>query len=312
MSPRLLIAPVFLLVAAVSLAVPTHVHADGDPGGGGGGNDNQLSQGVTSGVNVNGSDVTVNAGVNQGVGGGNTGTPATVTTSTGTTCTSQAVDAVTAAGLINSNPATNMTMTGDPGAGTWYVITCPGTTPSLLFVGSPSGQQVQPPALAQPQALAQEALATLHLPGPGLRMSPATTAQLVNFEDWLWVDPSIWHPISATATAGPVSATAVATPDRVVYDMGDGGQVVCSGPGTPYDPNRSPDGQSTNCSYTYRSSSAGQPGNHFTATATIYWTVRWTAAGAPGGGNLGQIPGETSSAPVEVDEIQAVNVAASR
>ena len=56
-------------------------------------------------------------------------------------------------------------------------------------------------------------------------------------------------------------------------------------------------------------SSAGQPNNRYTATATIYWTVRWTAAGAPGGGNLGEIPGDTTSTSVEVDEIQAINTA---
>ena len=309
MVSRRLLTDGIALTAAVLLIVicPRSVLADGDPGGGSG---NYGGQQGTSGVDVNGTDVTVNAGLTQGTGSSSQGSSATVTTSSGGTCSSRAIDPVSAANLINQNPNTSTTMTGDPGAGTWYVITCPGTTPSLLFVGAPIGQQAPPPPLAQPQALAQEALATLHLPGPAFRMSPASTAQIVNFQDWLWVDPSIWHPISATATAGRVSATATATPDRVVYVMGDGGQVVCNGPGTPYDTNVPPDQQSTNCSYMYRSSSAGQPGNRYTATATIYWTVRWTAAGALGGGNLGQIPGETSSAPVEVDEIQAVNVAA--
>jgi hypothetical protein len=267
---------------------------------------NAYAQGVTSGAQINGADVTVNAGLTQGTGG--TAAPTTVKAASGSVCTSQAVDSLTAVDLLNHNPTTNVSINGAPGSGTWYLISCPGTTPSLLFVSTagPGGAQ---PALAQPKALAQEALATMHLPGPTVEMSPPSGAEVVNFQDWLWVDPSTWHPISATATAGPVSATAVAMPDRVVYDMGNGARVVCNGPGTAYDPNVAAAQQSTNCSYLYLASSAGQPNNHYTATATVYWTVRWTAAGAPGGGNLGEIPGDTTSTSVEVDEIQAVNTA---
>src|ERR1700676_600492 len=97
------------------------------------------------------------------------------------------------------------------------------------------------------------------LPGPTVGMSPPSGAQLVNFQDWLWVDPSTWHPISATANAGPVSATATATPDRVLYDMGNGAQVVCNGRGMPYNPGVPAAQQTTNCGYTYLASSAGQP-----------------------------------------------------
>jgi hypothetical protein len=65
------------------------------------------------------------------------------------------VDSLTAVGLINQNPNASITMNGDPGhgAGTWYVITCPGTTPSLLFDGSAPRGALGP--LARPSALAQ-------------------------------------------------------------------------------------------------------------------------------------------------------------
>jgi hypothetical protein len=306
MSYRLLTAfSAMVIGAALAVASAQPVAADPPPPPTNG-NNNAGVQGLTSGANVNGTDVTVNAGLTQGT--GSNSSPTTVKTSSGSTCTSQAVDSLTAVNLINQNPSTGISMSGDPGQGTWYLITCPGTTASLLFRSALGPQGAQPP-LAQPSALAQEAFATMHLPGPTVEMSPPSGAEVVNFQVWLWVDPSTWHPISATATAGPVSATAVATPDRVVYDMGNGGQVVCNGPGRAYDPNVPPAQQPTNCSYLYHTSSAGQPNNRYTATATIYWTVRWTAAGAPGGGNLGEVPGDTTSTSVEVDEIQAINTA---
>jgi hypothetical protein len=305
MSYRVLTTFGAVLVGSVLVvASPERVLADIPPSTAG--NNNAGVQGLTSGANINGADVTVNAGLTQGTGA--SASPTTVKSASGSTCTSQAVDSLSAVGLLNQNPATNVTVNGAPGAGTWYLVNCPGTTPSLLFV-STVGLGGTQPALAQPRALAQEALATMHLPGPTLEMSPPSGAEVVNFQDWLWVDRSTWHPISATATAGPVSATAVATPDRVVYDMGNGAKVVCNGPGTAYAPDLPPGQQSTNCSYLYLTSSAGQPNNRYTATATIYWTVRWTAAGAPGGGNLGEIPGDTTSTSVEVDEIQAINTA---
>ena len=309
MPARILSAPVVagLAIALCWLAV-TDVKADSEPGGSADSGGNAYTQGVTSGASVDGSDVTVNAGLTQGTGGGTA--PTTVQAASAPVCSSQPVDPVAAFGLINRVPDTSITMTGDPGhgPGTWYVITCPGTTPSLLFAGSPPVGPQSP--LAQPSALAQQALATMHLPGPAVGMSPPSNSEVVNFADWLWVDPATWHPISATATAGPVSATATATPDRVVYDMGDGSSVVCNGPGTLYDPTIAPDRQTTKCSHAYLESSAGQPTNRYTVSATIYWSVRWTSQGAAGGGSLGEVRGATTSTPVEVDEIQAVTTTA--
>jgi hypothetical protein len=295
---------VALAVAGIAVLFPSTVFADSPPPPSSGGG-NFGVQGLTSGASVDGTDVTVNAGLMQGTGSGSNG--AKITTAGGSTCTSQAVSGESAVNLINTNSSTSITINGVPGAGTWYLITCPGTTPSLIFEGASAGQAVAP--LAQPAALAQQALATMHLPAPRVGMSPPNTAEVVNFQTWLWVDSSMWHPISATASVGPVAATATATPQRVVYDMGDGSQVVCSGPGTPYNAAAAPGAQSTKCSYGYANSSAGQPNNVYTASATIYWHVTWTAVGAPGGGDLGEIPGETATTQVAVDEVQAINTA---
>jgi hypothetical protein len=146
----------------------------------------------------------------------------------------------------------------------------------------------------------------MEFPAPVIQMAPpVATDQLVNLATWLWIAPSAWQTRSATATAGPVSATATALPAEVVWQMGDGQTVTCLGPGTPYDP--SDPNATTNCSYTWPESSAGQAGDAFEVTATIYWQVTWTAAGAPGGGSFGAVPGPAAEAAVRVAESQAVN-----
>jgi hypothetical protein len=165
--------------------------------------------------------------------------------------------------------------------------------------------QASPPT---PAAVAQQALSKLPLPAPAIEMAPPPNQeQLVNVSTWLWINRSAWQPLSATATAGPVSATATAAPAEVVWQMGDGHSVTCMGPGTPYDP--SDPNATTNCSYTWSRSSAGQPGGVYQVTATVYFAVTWTAAGAPGGGSLGLIPGPSSQVAVRVAESQAVNTA---
>lgn len=161
-----------------------------------------------------------------------------------------------------------------------------------------------------PAMVAQQAISKLPLPAGTIEMAPPTNRdQLVHVASWLWIDSAAWHAFTATATAGPVTATATAAPLKVVWSMGDGNQVTCDGPGTPYDSSQ-PDA-TTDCSYTWPESSAGQPGGVFEVTATVYWQVTWAAAGAPGGGNLGAIAGPPARAAVRVAESQGINNQAS-
>ena len=317
MSRRLLTAGC-VLASAVALAVaqPRVAHADGDPSGGG----TAGSQFGTSGVTVQGSDITVNSGIQQRSPGSAGGS---AVTSTGEACAwsvmanQAALDAGARAGVypatVGNTTLSNTQTQGppdgvDPATGIWYTVTCPDTQ-SIASVWVPNRPGGGPtPRPVSPVVLAQEALAKIHLGPPSIHMSPSANAELVNFSDWLWVDASTWHPVSATASIGGVSATATASPDRVVWQMGDGAEVTCRNPGTPYDNNASPDQQKTDCSYVYPNSSTGQPNNRYTVTATVYWQVTWAAVGAPGGGDLGDIASDTASTPVEVDEVQAVNV----
>jgi hypothetical protein len=199
--------------------------------------------------------------------------------------------------------------TGGQTPGQWvFPVNCGGpsiTNPAAPFWVTKTQSAAAP---VNPAVLAQQALSKLPLAAPSIEMAPpATSDQLVNVSTWLWIDSEAWQGLSATAAAGPVSATATATPVEVVWNMGDGNQVTCAGPGTPYEPSNP--NATTNCSYTWTQSSAGQSDGAYEVTATVYWQVAWTAAGAPGGGNLGQVAGPATRVAVRVAESQAVNTA---
>ena len=141
------------------------------------------------------------------------------------------------------------------------------------------------------------------LPSPSIVVNPSAFS-VVNIPTWLSVGPALWHPFQATATAGGVTATAVATPEFVDWTMGDGDVVRCDGPGSVYNPGLAPGPQSTSCSHTYKQSSAGEPSpdgdpndGAFLVTAAVTWTVTWTAVGAPGGGTLPPLRDIVDSAP---------------
>jgi hypothetical protein len=158
-----------------------------------------------------------------------------------------------------------------------------------------------------PVALAREAANSLDLSTPLIRMNPsAERAQLVNLRTWLWVDPSAWLNHEATAAVPGVSATVTAVPVRVFWDMGDGGRVTCHGPGMPYRATQAVSTRGPSCGYTYRRSSAQEPGDRFLVVATVTWRVSWTASGVAGGGGLPALTRSTQM-PVQVTEVQALN-----
>lgn len=165
----------------------------------------------------------------------------------------------------------------------------------------------RPPSGPSPaEVLAQEVLRYMRIPLPPISMNPPPERdQLVRLPVWLWVDPGSWSPVATSASAGGVTVTVRAEPQRIVWDMGNGDTVAC-GPGTPYVAARPPEGQSSDCSYAYAHSSASRPGGHYQVTATAEWHATWTVVGAPGGGDLGVIQ-RASAVSLSVAEAQAIN-----
>lgn len=181
--------------------------------------------------------------------------------------------------------------------GTWYDVTCADGS-SFIGVYVPPAAGNVPPAVVLAGSLAQSAANRLVLPTPRVRHSPKGYT-LVGLETWWWVDPAQWQPLRQRTQAGPVWAEVTVTPASTTWDAGDGSApVVCVGPGTPYDTSRPAASQSTDCSHTYRRSSADQPQTGsspndrlFTVTVTTNWQVTWVGSL----GSSGTLPVLTTS-----------------
>lgn len=163
---------------------------------------------------------------------------------------------------------------------------------------------VTPPT--PPKTVVQTAKDKAAPPAPQIRLSPSEHhEQIVHLPTWMWVEDRAWKTHTARAEAGRAWAEARAVPTRVVWNMGNGDTVVCNGPGKPYDTRRSGKDQSSNCTYTYETSSAGRPHDRYTVSATVVYRVTWKGSNGSGG-SLGEIH-KTSSTPVRVAEIQALD-----
>ena len=200
--------------------------------------------------------------------------------------------------------------------GAWYSVTCDDiatgaqVTQTVWVTNPPSA----PPPPVDPRVLALQAENAMRLPAPVVRLNPSGSS-VVGLATWLWIDPSLWGDLAVTASAGPVSATAVAHPVSVSWSTGDGSLVTCGGPGVAYDPSVPASWQQTYCSHTYARTSIGQPSpdgdpdnGQFTVDATVQWAVTWSAVGAAGGGTLPTLF-TTSAVPLRVMQIESLNAA---
>jgi len=162
------------------------------------------------------------------------------------------------------------------------------------------------------ELLAQDAIRHLNLPRPAIRLNPDSSPtdptrravpQVVFVPTWMWIDPVVWAPRSATASIAGLSVTAVGTPTTVTWSTGDGHTTTC-GKGTPWTSGIDPKAPSPDCGHVYTVPSRNAAGGKYTVTATITWRVTWS-----GGGASGTEPALTSTAsvPVQVLEAPAVN-----
>ena len=128
---------------------------------------------------------------------------------------------------------------------------------------------------------------------------------IVGLPTWLWVDgadATTFGPITRTATAGGVTVTATARVHEIVWDLGDGTQLTCATPGTPYEA-RFGKRPSPDCGHTYTQDSGDQPGGMFAVSATSRWVVEWEGAGQQGTITLDDLTSEVS---VTIGEAQVL------
>ncbi|MEU0784680.1 ATP/GTP-binding protein [Streptomyces sp. NPDC006173] len=199
----------------------------------------------------------------------------------------------------------------NPGDGAIYTRICPlaiagaSTTGGLMGPPETFWSDAQPIAAIDPAQLAQQALDKMTLLGPDIASPTPAGKYIVGMPTWMWVskDETTYGPNSASATAGGITVTATATVSKIVWKMGDGSAVTCSGPGTRY---RASYGrqQSPTCGHTYSRTSAAQADGKYTVTATSTWSVEWQVAGDGETGELTAI--RQSQEQVAIGELQVV------
>jgi len=167
------------------------------------------------------------------------------------------------------------------------------------------------------------------LPAPLIFTSPSsinefTDATIVNFPTWLWIDSSVWKTVIATATGGGLVATVWATPWNVTWrsawnlpeaqDDPERGitlvpeslDLVCEGPGTPYEESLPAAVQASACAAIFTQSSFG---TYQRLEASISWQIHWALSdtvGVVGGEGVFADSVSSSTRPLRVLQVESV------
>lgn len=137
------------------------------------------------------------------------------------------------------------------------------------------------------------------LPVPEIGTAPPLgKPRFVNMPSWMWIDSDDWEPVSATASVSAGSVTVVATPERVVWETGDGHQVVCDSAGTVFPR------EEGSCGHTYTSLPPGGAGAEVDLVAVWEWSVAWSTS--TGGSGVLEGLSTSATAAVPVSEIHSV------
>ena len=156
------------------------------------------------------------------------------------------------------------------------------------------------------EQLRAEAKAEVIIPDPVIDSNPSFNDRftIVRIPTWLWVDAGYWNGrYDGDSSAGFVTVEVWAEPVDLRWEFAGGEWVAECGdqPGTPWVPGAA----DTDCSVEFTRSSAGQPGDAFSGTATVFWQFRWSLNGADQG-PFDELFEATTPFEIQVGEIQAV------
>ena len=197
-----------------------------------------------------------------------------------------------------------------------YMLRCPGALADerWITVTPDSGGNLVPQVRAVDLLSAVHAQVVRQLPTPVPRIGPADENPngwtYVQHRTFFWVDLGAgqWAPVTGTTSAGGISVTVQAVPERLVVNPGDGSEaIVCIGAPVPvtretYRPDI--DG----CAHRYLDSSAMAPnGATYPVVASIVWHATWSASTGEGG-DLGYLSTTSEVRQLAVAEVQSVIV----
>lgn len=201
----------------------------------------------------------------------------------------------------------NAEMTPQPGQskedGAWHLCYFPPPGSSWEPIWIENGT-----VTIDPVVLAQRAIASMDLDPITIGIVPESGPNrigLVGLPVWMWVEAkaaNTWGPITRSASKGAVSVSATAEVSSIVWDMGGGTKVTCSGPGTRYEDRHGKEDSPT-CGHRYELTSDDQPDGTYQITATSHWIVEWS-----GGGQSGTIELDltTDPLPIRIGEAQVL------
>jgi hypothetical protein len=190
----------------------------------------------------------------------------------------------------------------------WYLQSCIGAGGALgqvrnvLLDAPPPGFGAPP----DPEELARRAFASITLLAPRAAVAPRKDIGpgLVGLPVWMWAERGAnqFGPLSASASDRGLTVTIRAEVDRVVWDMGNGDEETCLGPGTRYRSRGPHAGQrSPDCGYDSGYPEAGT----YTVRATTHWSVGWTSSGGESD-SIDGVTRTTNPVAIRINELQVV------
>ena len=184
--------------------------------------------------------------------------------------------------VLSPQPPQSDPLWGGHTDGAIYLCSLPpgffGPPPWTFWAGAPPAGPAAPP---DPRVLARQAVTEMNLQAVTIGIVPEDApgrVGLIGLPTWMWAaapGPNTMGPIIRSASTGAYTVTATAKVDRVVWSMGDGESVTCTGPGTPYADSFGTSSSPT-CGHRYTRQ------GRYTVTATSFWTVTWNGIGQTG------------------------------
>lgn len=185
-----------------------------------------------------------------------------------------------------------------------------GISPGLALTGLLDTWPLSdPPPQIVRDVLIARAYASVDLPlqiGQSAPFGDIDAPMITQLPTWLWVEPAVWAERSATPPpVFGISVTVTATPTNVTFEGADGEVVDCgSNLGPAYDFSVPDDAQRSDCTLTYRHSSAV---GDWALQSTITWEAAFVCSSICGSGPLPDYV-VTTRRDVRVAELQAILV----